>query len=409
MSIIVGLILLVYIGFLIFGRIDDLLRPSVVFSLLILSSFFLSTLRFSLLQAEYPVWFAAFILSLIFTFYLGDKLADTIKWPKLKNSGNYSNITMNLLIFALWFLIVFAFIKMILVLGAPPAISKGNRAEYFVSGWGTIVILQSSFFGLLLYDKFNKNSTGLLFWIYCSSIVLIALLLSNKFQIIYMLVLYLIAYNTYRQKIKIKTLITVALIIVLMFILLFEFVYEDMYGVSLNTLYNAYRMNIPGGFKFLTQPYLYVSFNYENLYNFIISDTHKLFGLKTFGSFLEIFSMKGIYSLQTILYLDEWRNLLPIPSMTTGTMFQDFVQDGGVPFAYIMTFICGFWSKASYDSFKINKSFGSFFMYAATTVAIFMSFFANVFTLKVTVLNLIAATIIGFILKINLVNKRGRL
>ncbi|WP_415746933.1 hypothetical protein, partial [Streptococcus penaeicida] len=211
MSIIVGILLILYIAFLIFGKVEDLLRPSIIYSLLILSTYFLSTLRYSFLQAPYPIWFTAMILSLIIIFYLGDKTASLVHKPKEKEFVDYSTLTMNILIFIVWFLLIFSFVKMVEVLGPPPAISKGNRAEYFVSGWGTIVILQSSFFGLLLYDKFNKNATKLMFWVYCTSIVLIALLLSNKFQIIYMLVLFLISYNTFRKKIQLKTLLTAAL------------------------------------------------------------------------------------------------------------------------------------------------------------------------------------------------------
>lgn len=408
MSLIVGIILAIYIGFLVFYKVEDLLRPSIIFSLLMMSTYFLSTLRYSLLQEPYPFWFTILILSLILTFYFGDKSASIFHKPIEKSMVNYSTVTMNILIFVMWFLLIFSFIKMVQILGAPPAISKGNRVEYFVSGWGTIVILQSSFFGLLLYDRFNKNATKKMFWVYCTSIVLIAVLLSNKFQIIYMLVLFLISYNSFKKKIKLKTLLFSALSIIFLFILLYEFVYKDMYGVSMDTLYSAYRMRIPGNLKYLTQPYLYVAFNFENLYHFIVSDTHHLHGLKSFGSILELFNLKGIYSLQTLSYLSEWKNLLPIPSMTTGTMFQDFVQDGGIPFAYVMTYLCGLGSRASYDSFKINKNFGSFFLYAATTVAIFMSFFANVFTLKVTVMNVIVALIFSMILKLNLVIGKGK-
>nr|WP_281505714.1 O-antigen polymerase [Streptococcus uberis] len=269
------------------------------------------------------------------------------------------------------------------------------------------------FYSLHFLDYFymiglTKMQQKKMFWVYCTSIVLIAVLLSNKFQIIYMLVLFLISYNSFKKKIKLKTLMLSALSIIFLFILLYEFVYKDMYGVSMDTLYSAYRMRIPGNLKYLTQPYLYVAFNFENLYHFIVSDTHHLHGLKSFGSILELFNLKGIYSLQTLSYLSEWKNLLPIPSMTTGTMFQDFVQDGGIPFAYVMTYLCGFGSRASYDSFKINKNFGSFFLYAATTVAIFMSFFANVFTLKVTVMNVIVALIFSMILKLNLVIGKGK-
>lgn len=402
MTIFLAAVVLFYISFLIFNKKLDLLNPSIIFSLLILGTYFIAHLRLSLLQNVYPIWFTALIFGMLVMFYLGDKTASIIKKIPNKTEVSYFPTTMNVVIFLLWLAIIVSFLMMVLLLGAPPAISKANRAEYFVSGWGTIVVLQSTFFGLLLYDRFNKNSTKWMFWIYSLSILLIALLLSNKFQFTYMLVLYLVAYNSYKKQIKIDTLVKTGGVALLMFVLLYKFVYEQMYGVSLQAMQEGYRMILPPNLNFLIQPYLYVAFNYENLYNFLLHDTHALYGLKTFGSIIEIFHLDDIFSRRMLL-VDEWKNLLQVSSMTTGTMFQDFAQDGKIWGMFVLTYLSGMWSGICYRLFKENKSFTYFFLYSATTAAIFVSFFSNAFTSKVTLINIGASVLIGLLLKVNLV------
>lgn len=409
MAVFLGLILFTYIVVIILNRKKvDLLNPSVIFTLLILATYFVSSLRLSLLQSEYPIWFTLLLFCMIIMFYLGDKTASLFKLPKTIKTPAYSKTTMSIVLFVLWLAIVVSFLMMVRLLGAPPAISKIDRAEYFVSGWGTVVILQSSFFGLLLYDRYNKNSAKSLFWLYFPSILIIALLLSNKFQLIYMLVLFLVAYNTYKKRISVGTLLKASGIIVLLFILLFEFVYKEMYGVSLWAMYDGYKIILPDSLKFLTQPYLYVAFNYENLYQFLTHETHHLYGLKTFGPILEIFQLQQFYPENIVSYLGEWQNLLKVKSMTTGTMFEDFAQDGGITWMFVLTYLSGAWSGISYKLFKRNQNFANFFMYSATTVAIFMAFFSNVFTSKVTIINLVVAFLISLALRVHLVFGRKR-
>lgn len=83
--------------------------------------------------------------------------------------------------------------------------------------------------------------------------------------------------------------------------------------------------------------------------------------------------------------------------MNTGTMFEDFAQDGDL-FIFIFTFLFGMLTSASYKNFKVNQSFFSFYLFVSTTSAIFMAFFVNTVTLKITLVNLLAAYFMSFIL-----------
>ena len=95
------------------------------------------------LQSEYPIDFTLLILSLILAFIAGGKFSNLIKWNPKNVDVQYKSSVMQLVCFLLWSGILISFIVEVLVLGAPPAISMAIRSEYFLSLWGSIVILQS--------------------------------------------------------------------------------------------------------------------------------------------------------------------------------------------------------------------------------------------------------------------------
>lgn len=402
MSLLIGVFLFIYICWIIYKKYD-LLKPSILFTIIILSTYFITCLRFSELISIYPFWFSFLIFLSIIVFLLGTRTANHFKISVKRQKVSYSKNTMRQLSFVYFIIIILSFFITIHYLGAPPAISKIDRSEYFVSGWGTILMTEIVFFALILFDHYNQKAIGKEFWIYITLIFLISFLLSNKFQIIYIMILFLIAYNSYRKKIKIKQFIILSFIIIGLFAFLYRFVYSSMYGISQDMLYQGYRMRLPHNLHFLIQPYNYIAFNYENLYNFLISNTHPLYGLKTFGSVLEIFYLDRLFPSSITIYLNEWKNLLAISSMTTGTMFEDFVQDGGIIFMLIMTYLLGIFSQFTFTCFRKNKNFVYFFLYSITTTSIFMAFFSNVFTSKMTIVNIIVVLFINRLLKVEFV------
>ena len=202
MTAIIGSILILYLLFLKIKTDVDILNPMILFALIVLSTYFISTLKLSGLQHEYPMWFSLLILLLILTFLIGAKLAAILRWKQKKRDIRYDSSTLRLLAFFIWIGIVISFAIEIVILGPPPAISGSIRNQYFVSGIGSIVTLQSVFGGLIIYDRYNQKSLGKFFWLYVISVVIIAGLLSNKYQIIYMGIILLIAHNTFKKEFK---------------------------------------------------------------------------------------------------------------------------------------------------------------------------------------------------------------
>lgn len=397
MTIVVGSTLIIYLIVLKIRKNVNLLDPMTLFPLIILSTYFLAILQLSGLQHEYPTWFTLLIFAIIGVFLIGAKFANIMQWGKNNKNIKYTSWTINLLSFIMWVGILGSFFIEIIVLGPPPAISGTIRNQYFISGIGSIVTLQSAFWGMIIYDRYHQKSLGKIFWLYVITIVVIAVLLSNKYQIIYMGLIILIAHNSFKKKIKIKTLAIFMGLIILLFIGLFVLVYQNMYNITFDKIATAYQMKLPESLKVLSQPYLYVAFNYENLYGFLSSDHSDLYGLATFQGFFKFFSLDALYSEETKSILAQRNEALNIDAMNTGTMFEDFAQDGDI-FIFIFAFLFGVLTCASYKNFKVNHNFFSFYLFVSTTAAIFMSFFVNSITYKMTLVNLLAAYFMSIIL-----------
>lgn len=404
MTIVLGILLLILILYIFFNRSVNLMEPGILFCVIILSTYFLANLHLSELQSAYPVWFSLLILSMIAVFYIGCKTANTFTVGHAEISP-YDPSMMRHVVFILWVLILLGFIMTVRALGAPPAISGTERSEYFVSGWGSAVLLQTTLTALLLFDRYHQKATGRMYWTYMLSIILLTILYANKFQIIYLLVLILAAKNSYGKKIHIKNLLLLAFVIILLFIILFQFVYQNMYGITMKDMYIGYYMNIPYKFSFITQPYLYLAYNYENLYHYLISSPHHLYGYKTLYGVIDSLRLEGFVPQNILIYTEEWKHLLKVPSLTTGTMFEDFAQDGGIPLMFVLTYLAGMWSSFCYRKFQCNKNFQWFFLYASSVVAIFFSFFSNAFTSKVTLINIAASLLVGWVLQTKFIYK----
>lgn len=118
---------------------------------------------------------------------------------------------------------------------------------------------------MIIYDRYHQRNLGKLFWVYAMTIVVIAILLSNKYQIIYMGLILLMAHNSFRNRIKVKTLVIFTGLVIFLFIGLFELIYQNMYNITFDKIATIYQMKLPESLNVLAQPYLYVAFNYENL------------------------------------------------------------------------------------------------------------------------------------------------
>lgn len=408
MTIAVGIALCIYVLYIKFRK-RNVMDPDVLFTLIIGGTFFVTSFRLSGLQEYYGVWYTLLVAFLILVFGAGCSLAKKVTVGNVGRERVYSLFTMRLMIIVLWLVVAGSFIATVVVLGPPPALSKTVRAEYFLPGWGSLMLLQYVLFALLLFDHFSQKAiSNVWFWGMELSLILIGVLLSNKTQLLYTILLWFVAYNVYKKKIQIKTLVIIGIVAIIVFTVFYVFVYEQMYGVTISDIIYAYKIKLPDSLWFLAQPYMYIECNYDNLYRFISENEVYLYGYRTFGAIIEVLGLEGIVPERLIIASNTWRSLLKTKSLTTGSLFADFAQDGGIIMMVIMTFLSGWWSGYCVRRFEKAKTFLNYYLYSSVITAIFFSFFTNYFTEKVVLFNIIGAFLIEKMLRVKFVFNKVR-
>ena len=373
-------ILMIIIGLIIFYTVynrKDILAPNNLFTLIILTTYALACLRFSDLQHEYNFIFFVQLILAVLAFRLGYKI-------KIINTDEkwvytYNTLKLKKVIYFLFFIVVGSFAVMWVKLGPPPAISKVDRFTYFVSGFGTLYLMIDILTFLLIYDLFDRKAMKKMSYVMLFILLIIIILMANKFQIIYLICQYTVLYNLMKKKINMKILIGLVLIILIIFVFYYSIIYKGMY-ISNDDMYIVNRMNFSPQFSILTNPYLYIAFNYENLYYYMsCNDVQFGFGYYVLQDVLDAFDLKELFFENSDFLENQWRNNLQYKWLTTGTIFREFYMDFGLIGIYLGCMIIGYISKISYFKGKNSKSIFYVYFYTSNMVSIFLAFFTNNF------------------------------
>lgn len=387
----VTIILIIFIFYNIKKK-RDLLLPENLFTIVILSTYAIACLGFSNLQHEYKFSYTIVILIFILSFYLGAhiKLGD-----KNTFTYNYNEKKLKISVYVLFTIVLSSFLIMCLKLGPPPLISKQDRATYFLSGVGTVYLMIDVLSFLIIFDLFDKKIIGKKSYIMLAIILAMIILMSNKFQIIYFACQYLVLYNIMKKKIKLVTLLKLVVVALVIFIIYYNFIYNGMY-ISNDEMYTVNQMNFSQKYSLLTNPYLYVAFNYENIYNYMKLDSVTYgFGYYTFEEILDAINLKELLIDNNELLINQWKNNLQYPWLTTGTIFREFYMDFGYPGTCLMMMVLGIICHNSYKRCYTNKSIFYIYLYATNMVSIFLAFFTNNFISINYIINLLCAYIIS--------------
>ena len=387
--IIVFAILVIFIVYNIYYK-KDLLLPGNLFALVILFTYMISCFRFSDLQHKYGIDFTLKILFLILCFIVGSKIKKEVKE---KNFAYYSK-RLKYSIYILFILVTGSFLVMWFKLGPPPLLSKTDRAKYFVSGFGTVYLMIDVLSFLIVYDLLDKKIIGKKSYIMLLVILAMIVLMSNKFQIIYFICQYLVMYNVMKKKIKITSLLKLLLIALIIFVIYYAYIYNGMY-ISNDEMYKVNKINFSSKYSLLTNPYLYIAFNYENLYHYMsLEDIQYGFGYYMLEDILDTLELKEfLYDNSDALSM-QWKNHLQYQWLTTGTIFREFYMDFGYIGTCILTFLLGYICQKSYIKCYSYKSIFFIYFYATNMVSIFLAFFTNEFVSINYLINLMCAYII---------------
>lgn len=380
----------------------DLLSPGNLFTLIILSTFAIACLHFSNLQHNYPVVFMLQIILVVLFFAFGSN----IKIKSIREEKEYNcNLTkLKNAIYFLFIVVMGAFAIMWIKLGPPPAISKADRYNYFLSGIGTLYLMIDVLTFLLIYDLFTYKVIGKKTYIMLFFCLLAIVLMANKFQLIYLICQYLILYNLLKKKIRIKTLGILGIIILLIFFIFYAFIYKGMY-ISNDDMYRVNKMNFSEKFSMLTTPYIYIAFNYENLYHYMsLNNVEYGYGFYILQDLVDGFELKELLYENSNFLSNQWKYNLQYRWLTTGTMFKEFYMDFGYIGMLVGSSIIGYISKVSYV--KRKKSLFYTFFYVSNMVSIFLAFFTNNFVSINYLINIFIASLISRYCYTKKINKK---
>jgi len=282
-----------------------------------------------------------------------------------------------------------------LKLGPPPLISKVDRSTYFISGIGTIYLLIQSLSFLIFYDWLDKKIIGKKSIVLLIIILLMIISLSNKFQLFYLLCQYIVLYNLLKKKIKLKTFIYLLLLVICIFVIYYNFIYDEMY-ISSDLVYSISKMKLPHNLSFLTTPYLYLSYNYDNLFNYMFNTSNNFgYGYYSTREIIEALNFNTILSLDVQTLNNVWKSNLQYQWLTTGTIFREMYMDFSYIGILVGTFIIGIVSKKSYFNVKNNPDIFNTYVYTSIIVSIFFLFFTNNFISMNFIINLLFMLIIS--------------
>ncbi len=403
MQIVTLIFLTVYM--LVLVRKKNVITPGVIFPLIFGGAFFLSGLHLSFYQSTYPIWFYLLMYLLIFIFEVAYKGANDSLTKKsernLQAFRDYDSETFKLIVILLWISILVSFLITVIKLGVPPLLNYAvDRSDYFLSGFGTILALSPLLFCLLLYDRYSKRVlNNSCYIIYLSTLLVIVVLMANKFEIFEFLILWIAINAIMKKGQSFMTIVWLVIIAVVIFVILYSTVYVQMYNFTVDQANYYYGMNLPEQFSFIVYPYLYIAGNFENLYHFMISDSHLMWGYKTLYNITrDVTICNLIYPNSISMYSNEFTNSLHWGTLNTGTLFVYSYHDFGVLGMVMSSMFIGAWSGYVGIKYKLNGKFFWLFTYLLTIVSLFLAFFTDMFTAKSTIVNIVVAWIVSKII-----------
>lgn len=364
---------------LISDKKSDFLSPINLFVMTLITTYAISCMNLSRLQHEYPFRFTLLIITIVLAFVAGCVIVKHYMKKNEKNFFDYSEIKFKRVIWATFALVVTSFIVTWIVLGAPPLISKINRASYYLSGVGLLYLLIDVLSFLIIYDFFDRKVLGKSFYVILLTVLTMIILMTNKFQIIYFFGQVLILYNVMKKRIKIVTLIKFIFLILIIFITYYTFIYKGLY-ISNEEMYKVNMMKFPSNMMMLTNPYQYIACNYENLYYYTnLQNVIEGNGYYTLSNFTDSIGITNVLFGETGELHNQWTQNLQYKWLTTGTMFKEFYMDFGFKGIFAGIFIIGIICQLSYINNLEKKRVLDRYIYTSNMLAIMLCFFTNHF------------------------------
>ena len=303
---------------------------------------------------------------------------------------------------------MFSFVSIWAIKGPPPLLSQsGNRADYYVSVWGSFYSMNTVLVALIIFDHYSKKCLDLpIKLVLLISVISVVILMGNKFQIFTLFIVYFTIKSILKKGETLKSIFKYILITITVFFILQVVLYENIYDVSLEDTVYSYGMNIPFYLNFLAQPYLYIANNFDNLYTFINHEKHYMYGYNILYNITRShFFCNLFYEHEMDVFLDEYQKSLKMPLMNTGSSFLDSYRDFGISGIFVYSLVIGFISGLAERQISKKRTFFSVFFYVYVIICLSLSFFTEAFASKAFLVNLFVSLLISSFLGFNIKNR----
>lgn len=389
-----------------------------LFTIGFIGGFSISLLKLSNLSSKYSIKMLLVIYIAYFSFYIGYFLCRHKKDNIIKSKYNFlsskqciiDRIIIIIMIVSLVSLFIEAYILKyipILSIGTPHAYSEFH--VFMIHYFTTSFILIPSISALTIYRYYKKDKytgyisflialSGILFSI-CMSIVLV-----SRFQLVFSISQFVFAiiylYVNDKKKYKDSKKIIICSICIFLFIVVVYIVITIARSHSIKYLNDIFDMKNKNTPIFITQPYMYISQNFENL-NYMINNLPFFsYGRRSLTPLFSLTLIKKFFPHVAVA-----APLLVKDELTTNTLIYDFYYDfsyiGVVVGLYLIGYLMSSLEKYVYSN---KNNILTILIYTQMSFYMLFSFFQTFFSLPQTYVYIILSIML-YLLYIYFYNK----
>ena len=369
-----------------------------LFALGFVGGFGVSLLKLSALSDEYSIKTIITIFVAFFSIYLGTHFTRDVG-KKILYTNSKKNIKYIVLI--LFFITFVSFVVEVCILKFIPLFTRNVPHAYstfhvFMLHYITTLYVFIPTFAIVNYYNSDTKSKKTILFSYIYVIILATLLVSRS-QLIMSLMLSVFTYAVYNKnnvvlKLKNKKNLLISLFVFIFLIIIYIFITINR-AHDINYLNGIFEMkddNIP---IYVTQPYMYVAHNFENL-NYMINN------IEAFG-----FGRRMLMPLWTLTFVKKLFPTVAIApvyvikeELSTLTLIYDFYYDFGISGVVIFCFIIGYLGKIieNYVYSVIDDKRPTYLIVLFSLLCYYMlfSFFQTYFSLTETLIYILTILLI---------------
>lgn len=200
--------------------------------------------------------------------------------------------------------------------------------------------------------------------------IAIPILRMSRFHLFFVVCFAMVTYIMANRRMRIRTMMGIVLALLPIYVAVTVFRYHDV--TYLNGIFEMKYERMP---LFFTQPYIYVSNNFENFNCLVEQLTKHTWGIRMLSPFFVLTGLKWMFPqlTSTVIYLTK-------PELTSLTMFYDAYYDYGIPGVFFFAALLGVVAKWMMRIVRKNDNPVAYLFYGQFAVYLGLAFFTAWFS-----------------------------